>query len=169
LKERLANNKGNTLIELIMVMMLLALFGVTMFTLIYAGSRAQETLGENKRAQIDARIGLNYVNVKLRQNDVADRVIVAPHPETSENAIVIREPEYDTWIYFHDGALYEFWGIRDDLPDLDRSNLIVRAADFRVTYDKTTGTLTNTIVYTYNGQSEREMTSTIHLQAREKQ
>ena len=170
MKKLLANNKGNTLIELIMVMMLLALFGITMYTLIFAGSQTQQKINENKNAQIDARIALNYLNVKLRQNDAAGCIEVVDNPLTGEPAIRLRSnevpgEEYDTWIYFYDGEILEYIGFPEDTePVYDFSVLVVKAEDFVTQYDAEGGTIVNTVFYTYNG-AQKQMSTTVHLKS----
>ena len=62
------DDKGSTLVELVMVMMLLILFGFTTYTLIYAGSETQRKIIEDKDAQVDARIAISYLNVRLKSS-----------------------------------------------------------------------------------------------------
>ena len=169
MKKLFANNKGNSLIELIMVMMLLALFGVTIYTLIFSGSQTQSKIHADKNAQVDARIALNYVNVKLRQNDASGKIEIVANPLTGEEAILIKErsvagEEYDTWIYFFNGELLEFLGFPDEEPIYDFSWVIVESDDFVVHYSQEDGTITNTILYTYDGKP-KEMSSTIYLKS----
>ena len=169
MKKRLfSNNKGNSLIELIMVMMLLALFGVTIYTLIYSGSRTQQKIHQDKTSQVDARIGLNYVDVKLRQNDAQGKIEIVVNPMTGENAILIKErtfgEEYDTWIYFYNGELLEFLGYPDETPMYDYSWVIVEADNFLVSENPDTGIITNTIVYQYDGK-QKEMSTMVYLKS----
>ena len=151
-----------------MVMLLLALFGVTIYTLIYSGSRTQQKIYADKAAQVDARIGLNYVDVKLRQNDAEGKIEIAPNPMTGENAILIKErtfgEEYDTWIYFYNGELLECLSLPDEEPIYDYSWVIIEADAFRVEEHPEDGTITNTIVYQYDGKP-KEMSTMVYLKS----
>jgi len=168
LKKLFVNNKGNSLIELIMVMMLLVLFGVTIYTLIYSGSKTQQKIHDDKTAQVDARIGLNYVDVKLRQNDAEDKIEITTNPMTGENAILIKErtfgEEYDTWIYFYNGELLECLCLPDEEPMYDYSWVIIETDDFRVSANPDTGIVTNTIIYQYDGK-QKEMSTMVYLKS----
>jgi len=189
----LTNNKGNTLIEMIMVMTLLALFSVTIYTLIFAGGQTQQKIQANKDAQVDARIGLNYINVKLRQNDAAGWIDVRTNPLTGGDAIVISRPDfapYEMWIFFCEGertyldgetgemVTEAFGEIREGFYDYaeltaldaDKENLlelaicIIAADGFRTVMDAETGAITNTVLYTYDGKA-KELSTTLQLKS----
>jgi len=179
--KQLTNNKGNTLIELVMVMLLMVLFGVTIYTLIFAGSQTQQRLQENKEAQADARIALNYVNVRLRQNDAAGKIRIVTDEETGRNAIAINEFDpYEVWIFFHEyehvyvdeetgeevremrGELREAIPNPGEWPDPELSLAIISAEDFRVDLDPQRGTVTSTVFYMYDGKI-KEMSATLYL------
>lgn len=61
---------GNSLIELIIVMAMLGLLGGVLVSLIATGGSIFRKVSDNSDAQIEARMALSYVTVKLRQNDV---------------------------------------------------------------------------------------------------
>lgn len=156
---------GNSMVELVMVMTLMILFGVTIFTLISAGSNAQEKINENKNAQVDARITLSYLNVKIKQNLEADSVEVAVCPLTGENALLIKTrglDEYDTWVYFYDGVIYEFLGFAGDAPEVDLSFEVIQTRGFDITYDRASNCITNTITYDYAGEL-KTVSQTVNL------
>jgi hypothetical protein len=170
LTEKYTNNKGNSLVELIMVMMLLILFCMTMYTIIYAGSTAQTKITDRKDIQIDARVALAYVNTKLRQNDETGKISVEKNPLNGENAIVFRhragEESFDTWIYYAYNAIYEFIGLVDEPPDIDLSIAIIEFDQlvYKIDYDENTNTIHNRIIYQY-GETKKELSSLVHLRA----
>lgn len=129
-------NKGYTLVELMLVMLLLALFGIVIMTLIQSGSTAYAKVVENRNAESDARIALNYLDVRLRQNDELGAVRVEENPLGPGNALVITE-EYDgvnyhTWVYFLDGTLYECALLLEgEEVQVDRSEPIAQLLDFQ--------------------------------------
>lgn len=106
-----ASRQGYTLVELVLVMLLLALFGVTIMTLIQSGTTAYQKIVDNRDAESDARIAINYLDVRVRQNDERGAITVRQNPLGEGNALVIRERydeiDYYTWVYFLDGKLYE--------------------------------------------------------------
>jgi len=151
----------SSLVELIMVMTLLVLFGVTIFTLMYSGADTQDRIMRDKNTQIDARIAVSYINVKLRQNDAMNKGVdnqtkigVQPISLTGRNAIVIRERtidyEYDTWIYEYEGKLYEMLTDPDNEPNPDNWDMgfyIVDVGAMETVFNKDDGTITNTVYY----------------------
>lgn len=172
MKKIIKNEKGNSLVELIMVMALLILFGVTIYTIIYSGAEAQNKIIENKDAQTDARIALSYVNVKLRQNDSSGRVSIETFPETGENAIVLKGVDYsgdvplDTWIFYDDNALYEYNGLSGEEPEKSLSLPVIESDGlvYSVEYDEESNSIKNTITYEYGGES-KTISSLIHLRS----
>ncbi len=164
------NTQGNSLIELTMVMMLLILFGFTIFTIIYSSSNAQQKLLANKDTQIDARIALSYVDVKIRQNDAVGAVNVVENPETGQDSILIRnetaENPYDIWIFYHDNGIYEFLGLPGELPSVDYSILILGNEDlsYTVDFDEEKKCITNTISYKY-GNDIKDLSAISYLRS----
>ena len=151
------DNKGYTTVELVLVLLLLLLFGVTTFTLIFAGSDTYQRISNNKNAETDARIALSYLNVKIRQNDMAGKIEVKNYPGTERTALVLHDtrPESDlvTWIFWENGMLLECLISEGDLPSSDFSFLIVEVDDFTVSYDEETRMLTGTVSYEYNNRA----------------
>ena len=150
------------MVEMIMVMTLMILFGVTMFTLAAAGSRAQEKIIEGKNAQIDARIAVSYLNVKLRQNCAAGKIRIVPCPVADGNAILIEtrgEEDFDRWIFFSGGAIREYLCEAGGAPEPDFCLPIIGAEGFDTEYDPEKNLLTNTVFYTSGGETRRIVSS----------
>ena len=166
LKKPLNNRKGSSLVELVMVMMLLMVFGFTIYSLIYAGSETQAAILENKDAQVDARIALSYVNVRLRQNDAAGKISIIPNPNTGQNAIVIKERDewyFDTWIYWSNGRLIECITDPGEIPIDEWGFTIVEIEGFYTSLNPD-GTITNTVRYLYQGRIA-ELSSLVSLRS----
>lgn len=161
--------KGNTTIELMMVMILLILFGLTIYELISAGSMAQAKIVSEKDDQIDARIALSFVNVRIRQNDISGKIEVKKYSPTDKNSIVIKERKeeanYDTWIYFANGKLLECIVEPDQQPDENLSSLICEAEDFNINFDYENRTFTNSIHYKYGENNNKTLQSIISLRS----
>ncbi|MCL2165049.1 MAG: DUF4860 domain-containing protein [Oscillospiraceae bacterium] len=62
-------NSGFSVIELLVALTLLALFGGAIMTIIGAGSSVYQRIIGDKEADSEARIAMSYISVKLRQND----------------------------------------------------------------------------------------------------
>lgn len=162
--------KGNASAEMIMVLALMILFGVSMAKMVEAGSITQKNIIANKEAQVDARIALSFINVRLRQSDGKDKIEVKTH-SNNKNALVIKERtedyEYDTWIYFYDGVLYETITDPNEEPILLGGNPIARVENYLVTFDKDTNTIRNLISYKYGENNTNEyLDSTINIRSR---
>jgi hypothetical protein len=159
--------KGVAMVELVMVMLLLTLFGVTIFTLIIAGADTQSRIMQEKDAQADARVALSYINVRLRQNDSAGKISVQPIEWAGTNGILLRERtfeyEYDTWIYIYNGMLYECLTNPYDQPEEFLSFPIIPIEGLDTVMHED-GSITNTVYYMYNNQLT-QMSSTVYLRA----
>ena len=167
------NQKGFALIEMVMVMALLSLFGVTIFTLVLSGAKAQEGVLRDKEAQTDARVVMSYINVRVRQNDEIDKIsVVNVQPEPDENgdfvnAIQIkkRENDYDYWIYWYDGKLLECVTNPGEHPRYEFSFLEIIDVHFLdLDIDEENGCLTITIFYEYKDEIV-SLTETIWLRS----
>lgn len=71
---KLEIKRGNSLIELIIVMAMLGLLGGVLVSLIATGGSIYQKVNASSDAQIEARMALSYVTVKLRQNDVENGI-----------------------------------------------------------------------------------------------
>jgi len=168
----------STLIELIMVMTLLVLFGMTIFSLMYTGSDTQKRIEAKKNAQMDARIASSYINVKMRQNDSAGKIELTTFFMEDRNdeifAIIIHEADffsdvyYDTWIYVVDGKLYECITDTGVSPTRVEDGFFIVNAKSITSILHDDGSITNTIVYMYgdeNQMKEQKISTTVYLRS----
>lgn len=102
---------GAGMIELILVMMLLILFGLSTFTLVVSGSNAYSATLSEKENLADRRVALSYIENKIRQNDRSKAIEVRKNKLNGGVAIVIKERQgediFETWIYENEGVLRE--------------------------------------------------------------
>lgn len=142
--------RGSSSLEMIMIMTLLILFVASAYTMIYAGVTAQEHITSEKQTQMDTRVVTSYLNVKLKQNDIANKVTVVTNPIDNKNAICIRDAfndgTYNTWIYYEDGKLVEQFVEVGKTPELDLGFEIGLLDDFQVEMDN--NMIKTTISYT---------------------
>lgn len=86
--------QGNSLIELIVVMAMLGLLGGVLVGLITTGGNIYQKVSANSDAQIEARMALSYLTVKLRQNDVENGITL---PTTNVVRINKATPSLGYW------------------------------------------------------------------------
>lgn len=164
------HRRGYTMVELTLVMLLLALFGITIMTLIQSGSTAYDKIAKNRTAESNARVAIGYIDVRMRQNDQRGSITLKPNPLGDGSALVIREmldgSDYYTWIYFaYDadpltgeqvGALYECnLLLKDELPSLELSQRISSLDSFTFELLEN-GAIRQTATYTYQTDSTPE-------------
>lgn len=166
LKGRGRLERGSTLVEMVMVMTLFVLFGLAIYTLIFAGSETQQRIMEEKDAQIDARIALSYINVRLRQNDKKNRISIQKNAINGRDSIVIsRQADYDVWIFWVDGKLMEFMPDIGQQPQAGLGLELVELEGFHAEMNE--GVITSTVVYRYHDE-QKEMSNVVYLRSASK-
>jgi len=117
----------------------LIFFGLSIYSLVLSGSSVMQHIEEEKVAQIEARTAGSYINVRLRQFDVADSVVVVANSMNGSNSILLKsrnpampELDYDMWIFCDDGKLMEVLSIADMEPIWEAANNIAQIDDFTV-------------------------------------
>jgi type II secretory pathway pseudopilin PulG len=113
------NRGGYTLIELILVMFLLIMVASLVFSLTAAGSQAWLRLNTAQNSRSDLRTAMSYLEIQIKKADEEGAVSIEPDPFFSEPALrldwIIENPtipgqnKATTWIYLHEGRLYEFY------------------------------------------------------------
>lgn len=105
------NEKGYSLVEMAVGMLLLVVFGTTLFTLTASSAGSYERLVDEKEIDTEYRIASSYLTTKLRQNDRAGAVNLVMQDNEPKVALKISEElsgeNYETWIYVADGFLKE--------------------------------------------------------------
>lgn len=154
----LNNDSGSSLVELIMVMSLIIVFGFTIFILINTGGNVQEKIVENKNQQTDARVAMSYINVILRKKDAEKRLAIEEVSVTGEKGILIKEitidGSYDTWIYFYKGQILECVVNPGEQPEPLNSFIIADIDGFYVDMDEESGLIASIFQYEYNGEKQ---------------
>ena len=110
MRRRLKNQRGYSLIEIMFVMALLALFGITTFTLVSVGSDSFSRLLDARSDNSDLRVAMSYITMKVRQYDEVGAISVRRLGEG--DALILTDDLgegylLETRIYMHEGALYE--------------------------------------------------------------
>jgi len=165
-----SSERGNTVVEMLMVMVLLALFGITIAALIVSGIGTYNKISNKRESMANGRIAMSFMKVRIRQNDEKGRISIEKCPVSGENALLIRyeddagEPRV-VWVYFYDGAIYESPIKPDMVPTLEVSNRLVSIDAFSIDYkDGDRSAIIMTGRYSYNDKTE-EMTSVVTLRS----
>lgn len=129
-------NKGFLLIELLLVMVLLVLFGLTTFTLVISGSRTYSKLTQQKTNSSELRTALSFVNMKILQNETQGSFSIRKSPSGNGDALVINQQigkeKYENWIYCSKNKLREAI-VKAGIPPGDELSLeVVPISEFRI-------------------------------------
>lgn len=145
IEKKSADKKGYTLIELVLVLFLLIFIAMSVFSLTGVGSEAFLRLSRSQAIQSDLRIGLSYLDVKLRQHNTIDAIALESPPfsfETAGSELISDEAvrisrmidgaTYELWIYHYNGYLYELLTEPGSLVKPDMGTRIVRTDTFNL-------------------------------------
>jgi prepilin-type N-terminal cleavage/methylation domain-containing protein len=159
--------RGYSLIELVLVMFLLVLVAFYVFSVTGIGSQAYLRLTERQNLTADLRIGLSYLDVKIKTNDRSGAVSIRPDPFTGQTALLIGHEidgqPYQTWIYLYDGALYELFVSERATVNPAMGNRIVAMDALQL--DQPAGNLIRVTLVRGTGQEARTRTRTIGLRS----
>jgi type II secretory pathway pseudopilin PulG len=130
--------KGYSLIELMFVMMLLVLFGLTTFTLVISGSNTYKRLTESKNENSELRVAISYVKMEVRQNDTKNSMSIQKNLIGTGDALIIGKSigkeSYEKWIYCNKGKLKEAYVKKGVLPKDELSIEIAEVSGFEVAF-----------------------------------
>lgn len=133
---RLKNNRGFSLVEPLMVILIFSIFGFAAFSLIQAGDDAYQRITDNFNSQSGTRVAMGYIQNRIYQNDRENAFSIEPNPLNDTNALKIAgggpTEEYDIWILWDDGVLLEFYGMSGAVPQRDFCFEIVLLEGFYV-------------------------------------
>lgn len=127
---------GGVSIELLTSMLLLILLGICIFSLAVSSASAYGKILDGKSTLSEARVGLSFVEMKIRQNDIAGNVRIENNPVNGEPSLVITEEYdgmiYETWIYSSGGKLREAIMPQGEPPADDLSFVIAELDGFKI-------------------------------------
>ncbi len=155
-------------IESILVMFLMILFAVSTCIMIIQGSRSYSKIIDQKGAQEDVRVAFSYINMRIKQNDIAGQIQYLKDVVDSQDALAIyhgnAEIGYVTYVYYLNGILYECYTDTQTMPTQEMSTEISKLNGFEMLYDQESNTVVLTIPY-QNGKNEIALQSFIHLRS----
>ena len=119
-------------VELVMVMLVLVIFALVVFALIGAGTSAYNGILGDKENMQSARVAYSYVNMKLKQNDVQGLVSVEQTEFGDTLVISSADGDYETYLFFSEGVLYECITAQGKQPAVPASNRVTTLKGFEV-------------------------------------
>ena len=96
-KLKKTKSKGNTLVELVIVMSMIALLGGVLINLISTGGNSYKRVSVNYKAENEARLAMSYTTVKIRQNDIQGAISVLEPPDPNKLIIIKPAPLPGRW------------------------------------------------------------------------
>lgn len=154
------DNRGFSLVEPLMMILIFSIFGFTAFMLIRAGNEAYQRMTDNFNSQSGARVAMAYVQNRLCQNDREGAVSIRPNPlEEGMDALCISgggpAGAYDIWILWSDGKLLEFYGVGDQVPAREYCFEILPLSGFDVNLTADGRSVEISVPYVRSGITER--------------
>ena len=135
------NPKHN--IENAFVLVLFAIFAVTIVVVLALGASSYKSLVERDNDSYNKRIITSYVVAKIRNNDEIDAVAVGGFAHVNEADGVdtlhmyqaIEGARYDLRVYYYDGQIYEMLTLAGAEMDPQDGNAIMEAQGLAFTKD----------------------------------
>ena len=115
-------------------MLLYLLIVILSVMIISLGKNIYDNINEDRNTNYELRVTLSYIANKIRQSDKMGAVEIKEF--NGVNAVVINEvydeENYQTWIYFYDGAIYEMFTDEVTTFDLADGMKVVEADLFNI-------------------------------------
>ena len=166
---KIVDESGSGMTELLMVMTLMIFFGLSIYLIIFSCNSVMLKINNEKNAQIEARTALSYINVRIRQFDIADGVAVARNSYNGRDSILLKnrnpgDPDlnYDTWIFWDNGELKEVLSDAGSGPEWEAAVSIAQIEGLKAI--EKDGYIISSIMYTYNGE-QKSISSSVLLRS----
>ena len=166
---KILDESGSGLAESLMVMTLMIFFGLSMYLIIFSCNSVMLRINNDKNTQIEARTALSYVNVRIRQFDIADGVEAARNSYNGGDSILLknRNPDtpdlnYDTWIFWDKGELKEVLSDAGSQPEWEAAFSIAQIEGFKAIQKDSN--IISSITYMYNGE-QKSLSSSVLLRS----
>lgn len=152
------NKRIKTSVESIMVILLMIIFAASICLLIFEGSRTYRAIINNKVTDENVRIALSYVNMRIKQNDVEDHILIEANQPLYGDVLTIHhhgdEDGLTSYIYHKDGHLYECY--TDGSIDHNLSSEIIPIEGINFRYNTEGSQIVTTITY-LDAQSTKDI------------
>lgn len=103
------NQQNQFSIQFVLILLLFLLIVVLSSMIVILGKDIYTNIIDDRESNYNLRVSLSYITNKIRQGDKENSVFL--DSINDNQALVIRENydglNYDTWIYYYDGYIYE--------------------------------------------------------------
>ncbi len=131
-------------IEGVFVLLLFAVFAVTIVAVLALGANSYRNLVERDNEAYNKRIITSYVSAKIRDNDAAGAVKVGGYvnPDQKDGIPTLHLYQYidgqmfDMRIYYYQGYIYELFTTESNAMSPEAGNQIVEARGFSLKEEK---------------------------------
>lgn len=134
------SRKAISKIEIILVMVLILLMGLSVFTLVISSSDTYKKVITQKDELTELRIAASYIDNKIKQAGSENAIEVRNNLVNNQPSIVITEKSdgeiYETWIYQSEDSLKETYIKQGQLFDENMSFVIANVKELRPSIDK---------------------------------
>ena len=140
--------RGAGLMEILCVMALLLLFGITTYVLVTVGGDSYRRLLDKRDANANLRIATGYLGMRMRQYDVSGCLSAGENEQGAYLALreTIDGEAYETRVYLYQGMLCEqFMAAEDEF--IPESGLEIVALDSFAAYPDAEGRLCFQVSY----------------------
>lgn len=128
------NNINQFSFQFIFVMLLYLIIVILSVMIISLGKNIYDNINEDRNTNYEIRVSLSYIANKIRQSDKNEAVEIKELHGV--NAVVINEAydeeNYQTWIYFYDGAIYEMFTDENSTFELSDGMKVIEADYFKI-------------------------------------
>ncbi|HRC80614.1 MAG TPA: DUF4860 domain-containing protein [Sedimentibacter sp.] len=118
----------------ILIMLLYLIIVILSVLIIFLGKNIYDNINEERNTNYNLRVSLSYIANKIRQSDKSGSVEIKQ--VNGENALVLNEEyddeQYQTWIYFYEGGIYEMFTDSENTFDLSDGMKLVDADVFNI-------------------------------------
>ena len=128
------NNTSQFSFQFIFIMLLHLIIVILSVMIISLGKNIYDNINKDRNINYQLRVSLSYIANKIRQSDKKEGTEIKELHGV--NAVVINEvydeENYQTWIYFYDGAIYEMFTDENAVFELSDGMKVVEADFFKV-------------------------------------
>ena len=128
------NNTSQFSFQFIFIMLLHLIIVILSVMIISLGKNIYDNINTDRNINYQLRVSLSYITNKIRQSDKKEAVEIKELHGV--NAVVINEvydeENYQTWIYFYDGAIYEMFTDENTVFELSDGMKVVEADFFKI-------------------------------------
>ncbi len=130
---QLRKSSGHT-IDMVFILGLLAVFGITSFFVILVGAKQYQATANRMSDNYETRTISSYLEEKLNQNDIRGAGAVVQLDSTDALALtqIINGQSYTTYIYAYDGYIWEITVNSDTLVTPGSGQKILETGDMKI-------------------------------------